>query len=613
MNRNIYSKNNFVSDRTSEQSASAEKMRTNLKVLFDHTTIIPFKWKTKYGCFYCNETYTEYAKFRKHTKSHGPSSKKTIKLKTYREVLIDVSEIICELCQTEFKSRAVVVDHLIKSHLIVYNKNVSLPFREYRLSDLTCLLCDQQFSNFQLLARHVRSSHTDRFECNDCGRCFTKAANISLHLRTHHVSKAFVCIKCSKQFIDEANLKKHDLREHLRLCAQCDAKFEKEGNGKKPSSKEHSDDICSKCRYCSKELPSVSEIKYYVPSELKDINQVVTNDDNQSSKKRINKNALCNQIRRNIQYVLNMSTAVPFKHKGKFSCFYCSQRFSNFDELISHTRAEHPVCELKSKAMQRCKGEKACIKLDINGLACKLCQQSMSDLKSFVDHAIAQHDADYDKSVPFNDCFDTFHLTQGRILCPECQEPFAYFASLLKHLGAEHNHHKAVCAYCGRGFRSTTSLAMHISYAHTGTCECSVCNAKCKNSAALARHMARFHDAKDFKCPQCPELFETIYKKQNHLIKAHNVGHKCAYCGKMFTRNSFMMNHVRRTHLKERTVPCSVCHVKFFDTYHMKLHMVKHEGMRRFRCDVCGKTFLRVRNLKSHMDTHKKGFLQEGI
>lgn len=607
----IYSKNRFVSD---QASVNEEKRLDNLKLLINCTTIIPFGWNKKYACYYCNKTHAEYAKFRKHVLSHGLCSKRTLKrLKGYRDIMLDVSDIKCELCETEFVNSDAVIRHLINAHSKEYYENNGTPFQEFRLNDFTCLSCDQQFTTFINLASHVQSSHLkDRFECNDCGGSFATATEIAQHITSHRVSTVVPYYELAA--IKEARLKKQVLcAQSLHQCPQCDATYKWESLLKKHINREHSDIGCFQCEKCSRKMPSAMALmSHSTRCKYKLVNKN-RSDDFPLPNRNPNRNVLCNQIRRNIQCVLNMSTAIPFKFKGKFCCFYCSQWFLDFDGLISHTKDNHPVCELKSKAMKTCKGEKARVKLDINGLACRICEVPMSDLNSFIDHAVAEHKADFDKSVPLKDCFEAFRIGRSSIPCPECHEPYIYFATLLKHLGAEHNHHKAICAYCGRGFRSTTSLAMHISNSHTGVCACSVCNAKCNNASVLARHMARYHDAKDFKCPQCPEVFETMYKKQNHLIKAHNVGHKCAYCGKMFTRNSFMVNHVRRTHLKERTVPCSVCHVKFFDSYHMKLHMVKHEGMRRFKCEVCGKSFLRAKNLKSHMDTHKTRLVREGI
>ncbi|CAB3261153.1 unnamed protein product [Arctia plantaginis] len=311
------------------------------------------------------------------------------------------------------------------------------------------------------------------------------------------------------------------------------------------------------------------------------------------------------QIRQNIQCVLNMSTAVPFKFFSKYSCFYCSKKFFDFDDLRQHTSVEHPVCDLKQKCMKKCKGERINVKIDISALACKVCCLPVVDLEALITHLIDEHKANYDKTI--TGCLEPFRIIKDNIPCPICPDKvFRYFGILLRHVNAEHSNNNRICDFCGRSFRNAANLNVHITYSHTGSCECDVCGIKYKNQWCLARHRAKCHNAKDHKCPKCPETFNSQYHKQKHLIKMHDIGHKCDYCDKMFTRNSFMKDHVRRIHLKEKNVPCSICNEKFFDNYLLRMHMVKHEGDRKFCCSVCGKAFLRRSNLASHMEMHKK-------
>lgn len=254
--------------------------------------------------------------------------------------------------------------------------------------------------------------------------------------------------------------------------------------------------------------------------------------------------------------------------------------------------------------MSRCKGERVTVKIDISVLACKVCCVPMTDLDALVDHLIAVHQASYDKSV--TGCVEPFRIVKDSIPCPVCATVFRYFSTLQRHLNTVHSNNNRICDFCGKTFRNVTNLKVHISYTHMGSCECHICGVKYKNQWCLARHKARHHDVKEHKCPKCPEEFHSLYQKQKHMIKVHDEGHKCSFCDRMFTRNSFMKDHIRRTHFKEKNVPCSVCNEKFFDNYLLKLHMAKHEGERKFTCEVCGKAFLRRSNLNSHKQMHKK-------
>lgn len=614
-NSRIIEKNNYFSDGLlgPYEGCTSERRRKNMKILFNHTTIIPFKWRGKYICFYCGKNSTEYTEFRKHTKSHGLCSTKDYSLKLIKgnhiEIKIDVSEISCEVCNEPFKTFDSIIDHLISKHNMEYERNIDTPFQEYRLADCRCLHCEEQFSYFGYLVKHVNNVHPQKcFICDDCGLTFNKKRDLAVHLRNYHKTGGYPCNLCLKTFKNNLVLRRHQNNSHFRQCMSCGLRFASLSLLQKHIVVDHPpNEDNMKCSYCSKEFHSsiglmqhLSKCKVKLLSQEDPSPSSLAEDSIEPKKKQ---NVL--QIRQNIQCVLNMSTAVPFKFFSKFSCFYCSKKFVEFDELRQHTAVEHPVCDLKSKCMKKCKGERISVKIDVSDLACKVCGVPMPNLEDLITHLIESHKAKYDTSI--TGCLEPYRLIKDNMPCPICPDAvFRYFGILLRHMSSVHSNNNRICDFCGRSFRNAANLNVHITYAHTGSCECDVCGAKYKNQWCLARHRARTHNAKDHKCPKCPEKFQSQYHTQKHLIKIHNIGHKCSYCGKMFTRNSFMKDHVRRTHLKEKNIPCSICNEKFFDNYLLKMHMVKHEGDRKFTCTVCGKAFLRRSNLSSHMEMHKK-------
>jgi KRAB domain-containing zinc finger protein len=606
----------FFSDENAKapyEGCASERRRKNLKVLFNNTTVLPFKWRGRYLCFYCPKSCTEYAELKKHTASHGSCSTKDYSLKVIKgnhvEIKVDVSDISCELCNEPFGCLTEIIDHLVGKHNLEYDKSIDVPFQTYRLVDLSCLFCEEKFAYFGYLISHVNVSHPQNcFICDDCGVTFNKKRDLAVHFRCHHKHGGYPCDQCSKNFENFYLLRTHQNSVHFRKCKNCNLRFVSLGLLQKHISIEHPEDGSLKCEYCAKQCHSSQGLKQHT-SKCR-VKLIVTSDetdqtfppDNEFEPK---KKQNVKQIRQNIQCVLNMSTAIPFKFFSKFSCFYCSKKFVEFEELKNHTLAEHPVCELKSQSMRKCKGERVSVKVDVNTLSCKVCYQKTESLDGLIDHLIKEHKADYDKTVA--GCLEPFQIVKDKIPCPLCPEKvFRYFGILLRHMNSEHSNNNRICDFCGRSFKNVANLKVHISYTHTGSCECNICGAKYKNQWCLARHRAKCHNAKDYKCPKCPEQFQSQYHKQKHLIKVHNIGHKCEQCGKMFTRNSFMKDHVRRTHLKEKNVSCSVCSEKFFDNYLLRMHMVKHEGERRFSCSVCGKAFLRRSNLHSHMEMHKK-------
>lgn len=566
---------------------TSERRRKNLKTILDNTTILPFKWRGVIVCFYCSAPINDYVEFRKHTKAHGPCSIKHFAMKELKgkgiSVNLDVSEIACEICEEQFKSYEVIVEHLRNEHSLFYDTEVYSEILEYRLMDLICTQCDKQLETFKRLVSHVNKHHpVNRFGCHDCGRLFSKKRDIFSHINIYHRLGRYVCKHCSFKCKTRVELRTHSSHNHPKTCDFCTREFQST-----LGLKQH----IIRCK-----------VRLLAQGQTELLNQNVTTPRTHEQIFR---------IRQNIQCVLNMSTAIPFKFRVKFSCFYCFIQFDDYEVLKQHTKTEHTVCDIKCKSMKSCKGKRTFVRVDIAELACKLCSTPMPDLETFIDHAIMNHNADYDKTVSLNTCFEPYRLHKGNIPCLECPKVFRYLNTMLKHFNSEHSNNNVICDYCGRGFRSTTNLKMHLQNNHTGSCECKTCHAKFKNHSVLIRHMAKIHNEKTFKCPNCSDMFESAYQRQIHLIKLHGIGHKCEYCGKMFTKHSFMDIHVRRTHLKEKNVACSVCNDKFFDNHLLRMHMVKHDGERKFKCELCGKAFLRQKNLRTHLDTHKKyGFVQ---
>lgn len=583
-----------------------------MQILFNNTSVLPFKWRGSCLCFYCGKSCADYSDFRKHTRSHGPCNTKDYSLKLIKgnhvEIKVDVSDITCEICNEPFATLDEIIEHLASKHDTIFDRQIETPLQEYRLADFRCLFCEEQFTYFGYLVHHVNHAHPrNNFVCNECETSYNKKRDLALHLRLNHRPEGYSCAECPSTFPSHALLRTHRNDFHFRTCKRCGVKFATHSLLLKHLRSEHPDDGATKCPHCSKQLHSPQGLKQH-------INKCKINTLHADRKKTVfptdgllqpRKKQNIAQIRQNIQCVLNMSSALPFKFLAKYCCFYCSRKFVEFEELKEHTLSEHPVCDLNSKSMKKCKGERITVKIDVADLTCKVCQQPMAGLDALIDHLIASHAANYDKAV--TGCLEPFRVIKDNIPCPVCPDrAFRYFGILLRHMNSEHSNNNRICDFCGRTFKSVTNLNVHLSYAHTGACECEVCGAKYKNQWCLSRHRARKHDAREYRCPKCPELFPSQYHKQKHLIKVHDIGHKCAHCGKMFTRNSFMKDHVRRTHLKEKNVVCSVCGERFFDNYLLRLHMVRHKGERKYACDVCGKAFLRRSNLNSHKEMHKK-------
>lgn len=72
------------------------------------------------------------------------------------------------------------------------------------------------------------------FECNVCGKRFSREGNLRQHQLIHLREKPYKCNLCNKQFTRSGNLKQHERRhktsEKLFRCNKCDKFFSSAGN-----------------------------------------------------------------------------------------------------------------------------------------------------------------------------------------------------------------------------------------------------------------------------------------------------------------------------------------------------------------------------------------------
>ncbi|XP_028041254.1 zinc finger protein 26-like isoform X2 [Bombyx mandarina] len=601
--------------------SSSMRRRRNFEILFNNTTIIPFKWRGKYLCFYCSKDIAEYNELRKHTKSHGDCSIKDHSLKVLKgghnmEIKIDVSDVACEICGEPFPSLEEIINHLYVKHKLEYDRGVEMSIEEYRLVDMGCLVCGEKFAFFGYLVSHVNNTHPKNcLLCDKCNQKFNKKRDLFSHMKNYHREGGYQCEVCPQSFSSLNILRKHKINRHLTRCSVCHLKLPSASLKQKHMDLEHPDDGSLQCDNCDKQFHTKQGLRMHSRKckgleEFLEIaykkEDAAAMDLDQNYEER-SKRPSVKQIRENIVIVINMSTAIPFNfYKNKFNCFYCSKDFADSDAMREHTVVEHPVCDVKEKCIRKCRESVACVKIDISTLACKICFESMINLDSLIDHLIVKHEANYDKSI--TTCLQPYRLVKDHMACPNCPgEVFRFFGTLLKHMNKKHTNNNIICVYCGETFRRDQNLRVHVWRHHRdGRFKCNICGAECNIPSRLYMHMAKAHGVRASKCPKCPESFATQYLRQKHLIDAHDSGHKCTYCGKLFTRNSFMRDHVRRTHLKEKNVECSICNMKFFNNILLRRHMVKHSGEKNFHCEICGERFFWRKSLRTHMARHSR-------
>lgn len=79
-----------------------------------------------------------------------------------------------------------------------------------------CWECGEKFSRKSCVADHIEIVHKGlgAFQCNKCGRRYTKRDSYNKHMRLHEGEVFNICEICGKNSMSKSDLAKH-IRRHL--------------------------------------------------------------------------------------------------------------------------------------------------------------------------------------------------------------------------------------------------------------------------------------------------------------------------------------------------------------------------------------------------------------
>ena len=497
-----------------------------------HKHNIHYKQIKEFACNVCGKKYTSQGHLSDHEKSIHMQLENT-----------DIFK--CDLCDTVFRTEALLKAHHIKIHIKIASKcpicdrevrsenhmkihehetpstcdccgkvftSMELFERHKRdknapIKDVKCTICNKILSSKRARDDHVKNLHfvlTDNAKCTKCEKVFPSKKRLVAHISTSHSEKKYQCDFCEKTFFTKHTFNKHLKTIHLK---QDSSNF--------------------KCIDCHKSFPTKKRLEIHV------------------SYVHHNKKHTCQICKENVSSLWS-HIQVHLK-KGNFQCNTCEKTFSIQNRLNTHIKNIHSpksdifLCDICEKPFRLQKYLKNHYKFTHRKTreACKICEViipgSITRMKTHLNNVHFRNIISYDCHL----CDKRFKSQRGQSLhfqkihelheiemlqCDICEKDYPGKDALRRHFYENHRKkEKFTCEVCGKHLSSKNKLKLHSANRHNGIkFKCSQCDQEFTLQANLTAHVAVYHDPiKPYECEICAKQFAKKYLLTRHKNYKH--------------------------------------------------------------------------------------------
>lgn len=194
--------------------------------------------------------------------------------------------------------------------------------------------------------------------------------------------------------------------------------------------------------------------------------------------------------------------------------------------------------------------------------------------------------------------------------CEICDKTFNTSAYLRIHMRKHTGEKPFQCERCDRRFSQKSSLWVHMKR-HDGRYDhhCTICDYKSVLKVDLVRHVAKHSGARVFICEQCGKMFTTDMRLRDHIRHVHErkETHICDKCAFSTHRADNLRRHIAVKHSDDEFFKCPVCGDMIKQRATFIVHLRRHTGERPHMCEGCGKGFKSLSQLAVHRRTHMEG------
>ena len=401
----------------------------------------------------------------------------------------------------------------------------------------------------------------DNRTCPLCQKTFTRADSLTCHMRVHTGDRPFHCEQCDASYKVSSHL-----RDHVRSKHSNSRPFECEKCGKTftySTARRRHEKICGmslservefQCANCEKGFVTAKGFKKHQKKcgVVKSEEGVLKDED------------------------------LPFK------CSVCEKSFGNFPGLDRHQRF---FC---GKTPQK------------GHYVCEECGKTFQKRNRYITHTRR-------------------HTGEKPFKCPQCEACFYDKNMLRRHIDRHEGNRKFKCSLCVAAFYMKRCLSLHVMRVHCGMkpYKCNECDSDFSSGYKLSRHIRRVHrQERRFKCMLCSKGFFESSNWMKHMrqhalqpdkpVRGRTVRqHTCKFCMKSFFMKD-LRAHVASEHpgvtlgeaISRQLARCNLCSKDFSCQESLRVHRLRHSGLKPFHCDKCDMSFLLKSALLLHQRKH---------
>ncbi|KFZ57944.1 Zinc finger and BTB domain-containing protein 11, partial [Podiceps cristatus] len=185
--------------------------------------------------------------------------------------------------------------------------------------------------------------------------------------------------------------------------------------------------------------------------------------------------------------------------------------------------------------------------------------------------------------------------------CTECGMVFQRRYALIMHTLKHERSKDYKCPLCKKEFQYGASLRAHL-VRHTRKTEVNTTAASVEETGLSS---VKGRTKREFICDICGRTLPKLYSLRIHMLKHTGVKpHACKACGKTFTYKHGLKMHLA-LHEVQKQFKCDLCEKSFVTKRSLQEHMSIHTGESKYLCSICGKSFHRASGLSKHIKKHQ--------